>query len=84
MEDEQKPREITPEEVERMKQLMADIAAFNESLKPLYAEIEKSLVELRTWEDIVKIMSFAGKDTFKISIKWDEIPYDITIKRKKV
>jgi hypothetical protein len=82
MTDEQTPT-ISQTELQRLKQLTAEISEFRKSLAPKYEEIEKDVSALSCFGLIKQIMQFEGKDKFSINVKFEDIPYEVTFKHRK-
>lgn len=82
---------ITPEMLQRMKELEQMMKGYRETLSPKLEKISETLSKMDIWTDILEIMTFEGKDKFKTEAKIEvgegeakeKREYEIVIKRKQ-
>jgi len=72
---------VTKEDLDRMKQLTAEISAFRKSLVPMHEEVNKELSSLVSAPHIIKIMQFEGSQKFvSTGVKLGDMFFDVTFK----
>jgi hypothetical protein len=75
---------ITLEDLQKINELTSQISAFRNSLKPRYEAISKELENLTSKTDILALMEFEGKTSFKIKVEWDKQTIEILFKIGKI
>ena len=75
---------ITIEDLRKQQQLMQEMTAIRESLRPKYEQIAEELKGLKTKGDILFLMEFEGKSSFTTKVEWEGQTIEVKFKIAKV
>jgi len=68
----------------KMEELTKQMASLRETLKPTYERIDKCLQELSIAKDILFVIDFEGKTSYKTQVVWDDVKMDVRFSFPKV
>jgi Ni,Fe-hydrogenase III component G len=75
---------IDPADLVRLTELQSQISSIREQLKPRYEAIQKEVQDMKLQDDVLFLMNFEDKTTFKTSVEWNDQKINVTFAIAKV